>query len=77
MKRARHLPTDIAAVAAVLAADANLAAADAAWIGCGYARTSCQLWRCRDGSVTARLVWRHRDHVVATITYVAQGLVIP
>lgn len=77
MKRARHLPNDAAAVAAVLAADANLAAADAAWVGCGYARTSCQVWRCRDGSVTARMVWRHRDHVVATITYVAQGLAIP
>ncbi|GLK74714.1 hypothetical protein KHC23_22960 [Ancylobacter dichloromethanicus] len=77
MKRGRHLPTDAVAVAAVLAADATLAAADTAWLERGYARTSCRVWRCRNGTFTARMVWRNRDNVVATITYVAQGLVIP
>ncbi|CAA0129016.1 Uncharacterised protein [Starkeya nomas] len=63
-------------IGAVLAADPDLAAADAAWLARGYVRTSCRLWLCRDGRYTARLVWRNRAHVCSTISHVVQGLII-
>ncbi len=58
----------------LLAVDAELAAADAHWLASGYARSSARLWRCRDGSYTARLVWRDREAGI-TITYVTRRLV--
>ncbi|MGD9769468.1 MAG: hypothetical protein AB7U62_17675 [Pseudolabrys sp.] len=58
----------------LLAADRGLADADARWRAEGYSRSSARLWRCKDGSFTARIVWRQRGATLSTITYVVRGL---
>jgi hypothetical protein len=73
MSRSRRLVVDFDLL---LSVDGGLADADAMWLGNGYARSSGRLYRCRDGSYTARLVWRNRAEIVSTITYTVRGLVL-
>jgi hypothetical protein len=73
MTRARRLVIDMDRV---LAADTGLAESDAMWVGKGYVRSSARLWQCRDGSYTARLVWRKRADILSTITFTVRGLVL-
>ena len=76
-RMSRHRSTvRLVDISAVLGASSALADADAGWRARGYTLTSCRLWRCKDGTHTARLVWRNRHHVVETVTFVAQGLVV-
>lgn len=74
MKRRARLVMDLAVV---LAMDDDLARQDATWRRRGYERSSCRVWRCGDGSFTARLVWRNRQATVSTITCVMRGLRLP
>jgi hypothetical protein len=60
----------------LLAADGGLARQHATWTAQGYSLTSARLWQCRDGTVTARLVWRNRAEVVSTVTWTVQGIVL-
>lgn len=46
------------------------------WTADGYVATGARLYRCRDGSYTARVVWRNREAIVSTVTCTVQGLVI-
>lgn len=59
----------------VLAASGALAAMDASLRAQGYAVASGRLYPCRDGSYTARVVWRHRAGGL-TMAGSAQGLVL-
>lgn len=59
---------------ALLALDSDLARQHALWTGNGYQLTVGRLWRCKDGSWTARLVWRHPTAIVSTVTFVLRGL---
>ncbi|HSI41784.1 MAG TPA: hypothetical protein VLA00_14670 [Xanthobacteraceae bacterium] len=70
---ARRVTIDIADV---LAADSRLAQMDAQWLASGYARTSCRLWRCKDGTYTARLVWRNRSLAVSTVSLSVEGIML-
>lgn len=69
----RRLVIDIADV---LAASPLLARMDAQWLANGYDRTSARLWRCPDGSYTARLVWRDRARALSTITFTVRGVIL-
>lgn len=46
------------------------------WTAERYAITSARLWRCRDGSFTARVVWRNRTEIVSTVTCTVQGVIL-
>lgn len=54
--------------------DEGLARQHEHWTAEGYSLTSGRLWRCKDGSWTARLVWRNPKSIVRTVTYVLRGL---
>ena len=72
-RRPRHPSADFDQL---LASDFMLAESDAQWLRRGYVRSSARLWRCRDGSYTARLVWRHRGARLSTITYIVRGMCV-
>ena len=42
----------------------------------GHAVKSARLWRCRDGSYTARVVWRKRDAILSTFTCIVRGVLL-
>jgi len=60
----------------LLSADQSLAAMDGTWIGQGYRRSSARLWRRRDGTYTARVVWRNHDRLVSAVTFTVEGIVL-
>jgi hypothetical protein len=60
----------------LLAADEQLAKAHALWTGEGYTLTSARLWRRKDRTVTARVVWRSRAEPGASIVYTISGIVL-
>ncbi|QIB34767.1 hypothetical protein [Ancylobacter pratisalsi] len=57
----------------VITASRQLALMDASLSVQGYARASGRLYPCRDGTYTARVVWRHRAAGLS-IAGTAQGL---
>jgi hypothetical protein len=58
----------------LVAASPDIARHDALWRSFGYVSTGGRLFRCKDGSWTARLVWRNRGEIVSTVTYTVRGL---
>lgn len=60
----------------LLAADAGLRKQNEMWCADGYLCTGGRVWRCRDGSFTARIVWRNRAAIVSTITCTVRGLAL-
>ena len=42
----------------------------------GYAVRSARLWRRRDGTCTARVVWRHPAAAIGTLTFSVEGVVL-
>jgi hypothetical protein len=63
---------------ALLVAAPEMAKHDATWCSDGFERASCRLWRCQDGTYTARTVWRRRQPgaLAMTMTYVLRGIVL-
>lgn len=61
-------------LADLIAAHPDLRRHDELHRGNGFEPTSARLYRCNDGTFSARVVWRRRAGVVATtIVYVARG----
>ncbi|CAM5397384.1 hypothetical protein AFEL58S_01980 [Afipia felis] len=60
----------------LLASSELLRKQHALWTDIGYGVTSARLWRCRDGSYTARVVWRDRAAIVSTFTCTVQGVIL-
>ena len=80
MKATRRKPTPrraaaTIALADVLAASSILATMHAGFDEQGYVCTGGRLHPCRDGSYTARVVWRHRDSGI-TVSGTARGIVL-
>ena len=70
-RQPRRVTVDLAEL---IAAHPELRKHDEMWSGQGYAVASARLFRCKDGTFTARIVWRQRVGVVLTsISYVARG----
>lgn len=75
-RRPRHPRRIVIGIEQLLAADAGLAKQDAMWRADGYEVSSARLWRCKDRTFTARVVWRNRAALVSTITCTVQGIVL-
>lgn len=60
----------------ILAASELIRKQHSVWTADGYVATGARLYHCRDGSYTARVVWRNRAAIVSTVTCTVQGLVI-
>lgn len=73
-RRPRHPRRPVVEYQQLLAADPLLSKKDAHLKAEGYDVTSARLWRCKDLTFTARVVWRNRASIVSTITYTIQGL---
>lgn len=59
---------------ALLAVNPVLAQHHINWTDSGFAVTRAQIWPCRDGSHTVRIVWRKREGCVNTsMVYVLRG----
>lgn len=71
MKRSKALPAD---AEALMAFEPRLAEHHEIWTARGYQMTSCRLWARKDGSWTARIVWRNRRDIVDGIAFTMRGL---
>lgn len=60
----------------LLAASPRLKLFDTSNLAQGYHRHRARLWRRKDGTYTARCVWRHPTAAVTTITFSEAGLVL-
>lgn len=76
MARRRRTPVEIPLVdfSILLEADFLLFQENERCSRNGYERTSARLWQRKDGSFTARVVWRNRAARISTVTYIVQGL---
>lgn len=71
-RRLRRRTVEIA-MARVIAASAQLTTMDASLTAQGYVCAGGRLYPCKDGSYSARVVWRHRA-IGMTFTGSVQGL---
>jgi hypothetical protein len=60
----------------LLAASETIRRQHVLWTSDGYVVSGARLFRCGDGSITARVVWRNRGSVISTVTCTVRGLAL-